>query len=73
MPFIDHFISITDPRKDINKRHNLLDIIFLTLAAYVSGSEGWQSIEEFGQAKEGWLKQYRSFENGIPSHDTIAR
>jgi predicted transposase YbfD/YdcC len=27
----------------------------------------------FGKAKEAWLKQYLTLENGIPSHDTIQR
>ena len=73
MTFEATFSIITDPRKDINLKHNLLDILFLVVTAILSNAEGWVDIEEFGQTKEAWLKQYRPFENGIPSHDTIAR
>jgi hypothetical protein len=30
-------------------------------------------VEEFGKAKEGWLKQYLTLPAGIPSHDTFSR
>jgi hypothetical protein len=38
--FIDYFGEITDPRKDINVKHNLLDVTFLTITAVISGCEG---------------------------------
>lgn len=39
----------------------------------MSGSEGWENIENFGRLKLNWLRLYRPFEEGIPKHDTIAR
>lgn len=39
----------------------------------VSGAEGWEDIEMFGEERLNWLKLYGDFENGIPAHDTIAR
>ncbi|HFE39499.1 MAG TPA: ISAs1 family transposase [Gammaproteobacteria bacterium] len=73
MNFLEHFQTLDDPRSHINRKHDLLDILFLTLSAILSGSEGWEGIEAFGQIKLDWLKKYRGFENGIPRHDTIAR
>jgi len=73
MSFIDHFSVIPDPRKDINVLHNCLDILFLTVSAILCGAESWDDIEHFGKSKMSWLKKYRSFENGAPSHDTISR
>lgn len=73
MSFIDYFGEITDPRKDINVKHNLLDVIFLTITGVISGCEGWKDIYDFGRAKLSWLRQYREFKNGIPVDDTIAR
>ena len=73
MSFVDHFSVIPDPRKDINVLHNLLDILFLTVSAILCGADSWYEIEYFGKSKVDWLKKYRRFENGIPSHDTIAR
>jgi hypothetical protein len=39
----------------------------------ITGAEGWEDIEEFGQSKEGWLRQFLELANGIPSHDTFRR
>ncbi|MGG7295991.1 ISAs1 family transposase, partial [Escherichia coli] len=41
--------------------------------AVISGAEGWEDIEDFGETHLDFLKQYGDFENGIPVHDTIAR
>ncbi|TEW55735.1 ISAs1 family transposase [Psychromonas sp. RZ22] len=71
--FLKHFDSISDPRIDRCKKHNLLDILLLSITAVMSGSEGWEDIENFGHIKLDWLRQYREFEAGIPRHDTIAR
>jgi len=71
--FLKHFDSISDPRIDRCKKHNLLDILLLSITAVMSGSEGWEDIENFGHIKLDWLRQYRDFEAGIPRHDTIAR
>ncbi len=68
-----HFDSITDPRIERCKKHNLLDILLLSITAVMSGSEGWEDIEHFGHIKLDWLRQYRDFEAGIPRHYTIAR
>lgn len=73
MSFIDYFGLVTDPRKDINVKHELLDVIFLTITGVVSGCEGWKDIHDFGCTKIEWLRKYRPFKNGIPVDDTIAR
>ena len=71
--FLEHFNSISDPRIERCKKHNLLDILLLAISAVISGAEGWEDIEDFGHLKLDWLRQYRGFEAGIPKHDTIAR
>ena len=69
---VEHFSSLKDPRIERNKRHTLIDIIVLTVCAVVSGADGWEAIEEFGQAKLDWLRKYVGLKNGVPSHDCIA-
>ena len=32
-----------------------------------------EEIEAFGECNLEWLRNFREFENGVPSHDTIAR
>ncbi|WP_432525502.1 ISAs1 family transposase [Moraxella sp. ZY21109] len=67
------FNHIQDPRANINIKHELLDIIFITFAGIMSGAEGWSDIQEFAHTKQDWLRQHRSLKSGIPSEDTIAR
>ncbi len=70
---IDFFSSLTDPRMDRCKLHKLSDILFITIAACLSGAEDWEEIEEYGEAKQDWLKTFLELPNGIPSHDTFNR
>jgi predicted transposase YbfD/YdcC len=69
--FMEHFSDLKDPRDDKNKKHQLMDILFLVIAAVISGAEGWEAIEAFGQEKLNWLRKYFPFANGVPSHDCI--
>ncbi len=78
--FLDHFSELEDPRIERCRKHELLDIIFLSVCAVLgdrrrslTGADGWESIEEFGEAKLVWLRKFVPMEHGIPSHDTIAR
>lgn len=70
---IDHFATLTDPRIDHTKRHQLLDLITIALCAIISGADEWVAMEEYGNAKRGWLDTFLTLPNGIPSHDTFGR
>lgn len=70
---LEHFQSLEDPRAEKLVEHRLLDIIGLTICAVICGADTWVDIEEYGKAKEKWLKGFLELPNGIPSHDTIAR
>ena len=67
------FSDLTDPRVDRTKRHQLVDIIGLTICAVLCGADNWVEVEEFGLAREEWLKTFLELPNGIPSHDTLGR
>jgi len=69
---LTHFAPLEDPRIERNKLHALSDIVLLTVCAVVSGADGWEAIEDFGQEKLAWLRRFAPFKNGIPSHDCIA-
>ncbi len=73
MTFLEHFSELTDGRTNINITYDLLDVVFLTVVAVVCGAEGWQDIQWFGEGQLNWLRQHRSFANGIPRRHTIAR
>lgn len=73
--FLEHFELLDDPRLDNhrNRRHNLIDILVITILATICGADTWIEIHEFGISKYGWLKTFLELPNGIPSHDTFGR
>jgi predicted transposase YbfD/YdcC len=73
MSFLACFENLEDSRTDINKHYDLLDIIFLTMSAVLSGAKGWKAIHIFGVAQLEWLREYREFANGIPTRHSIGR
>lgn len=66
------FSDLPDPRA-ANARHDLLEVVFIALAAMLCGAEGCSDMAEFGEAKEPFLRQLLRLEHGIPSHDTFSR
>lgn len=68
-----YFSRMKDHRLDRRKKHDMLDIIAITIAAVVCGAEDWYEIEEFAIANQTWFETFLSLENGLPSHDTINR
>lgn len=69
---LDHFASVSDPRAP-NIRHYLFDIFVMALCAVISGAEGWEDMEEYGQAQADWFEQFLALPHGIPSPDTFRR
>jgi predicted transposase YbfD/YdcC len=70
---IKYSAKMKDPRTEWTSEHLLQDIIFIAIAAAICGGESWNDIENYGKAKELWLKKYLGLPNGIPSHDTFNR
>ena len=66
------FRRVPDPRAD-NASHELLDVLFIALAAVLCGAESCADMADFGQSKEGLLRLVLRLEHGIPSHDTFSR
>lgn len=71
--FLACFEKVKDPRMNRRRKHELLDIMALTICAVISGADGWTEVEEYGQEKCDWLRTFLRLENGIPSHDTLGR
>jgi hypothetical protein len=55
---VDYFTGLTDPRVDRTKEHLMKDIIFITIATVICGTETWNDIEQYGKSKQSWLSQY---------------
>jgi predicted transposase YbfD/YdcC len=69
---MSHFAAVDDPRRDQGKRHQLADMLTLTICAVVSGANSWVEIEEYGESKREWLASFLELPHGIPSHDTLS-
>lgn len=70
---VKYFESIPDLRLARRRLHSLTDLISIAILGVICGADSWTGIEEFGLAKEEWLKTFLELENGIPSHDTFGR
>src|SRR6476660_10319043 len=66
------FRRLPDPRAD-NARHDLLEVLFIALAATLCGAEGPSDMATFGHSKEGLLRLVLQLQHGVPSHDTFSR
>jgi len=71
--FLDYFSDIEDPRLDRHKLYPLNEIFLTTLCAKICDAESWEDVQDFGEAKIDFLRQYLPYKNGIPSHDTFSR
>lgn len=68
-----HFSIIEDPRVDRTKCHLLCDILVTAVCAMLCGAEDFVDFQEFGKAKEDFLRTFLKLPHGIPSHDTFRR
>ena len=70
---VDHLESVPDPRIDRTRRHELTDILVIAVCTLLCGGESFNDMEDFGYAKEEWLRTFLKLPHGIPSHDTFNR
>lgn len=70
--FESFFDNIQDPRHH-NKKHMLIDILFIAICAVVAGADTYEQIENFGKKRKKWLSIFLQLPHGIPSHDTFGR
>ncbi|EFD5372655.1 transposase family protein [Escherichia coli] len=53
---MEHISVIPDYRQAWKVEHKLSDILLLTICAVISGAEGWEDIEDFGETHPDVLK-----------------
>lgn len=70
---VEHFKSVSDPRMNRTKDHDLIDILIISVCTLLCGGETFNDMEDFGYAKEEWFRTFLALRNGIPSHDTFNR
>lgn len=71
---LDYFAKLPDPRRNNeNNRHQLIDIIAISILATICGAEHFTEMEDYGRANQDFLQTFLELPNGIPSHDTFGR
>ena len=65
--------GVTDPRFGWQARHFLIDILFIGLCSILSGGDGYDDMEFFGNERKDWFMKYLELPFGIPSESTFRR
>ncbi len=73
LSLLEHFQTLSDPRVNRTKAHDLIDILIIAICTLLCGGEGFNDMEDFGHAKHDWFKTFLRLRSGIPSHDTFNR
>lgn len=69
--FLEHFSGVEDPRQRAKVLYPLDEILLLSLVGVLAGCESWVEIARFGEKKVGFLRRFRPFKDGTPSHDQL--
>lgn len=70
---LNHFADLPDPRKPRGIRHELADIVVISILAVICGANSYSHIHQYGLAQQAWLKTFLQLPSGIPSQDTFER
>lgn len=70
---IKHFSDLPDPRDPRGIRHELVDIVCISILAVICGANTYSQIHQYALAQETWLRTFLGLPSGIPSQDTFER
>jgi len=70
---IEHFEVLEDPRDIRGKRHELKNILVMTVYGVLCGFTDFVNMTDFLELKEEYFVELLGLENGIPSHDCFSR
>ena len=68
---LDHFATLEDPRQSWKTLYPLDEILLIVLAGVMAGADDFVEISFWGRRKLDWLRRFRPFKHGVPSHDTL--
>jgi predicted transposase YbfD/YdcC len=69
--FLSYFEDLPDYRQKGKVAYPLDEVLLLLLTATLAGAETVADASRFGRAKLEFLRRFRSFANGTPSHDQL--
>lgn len=66
--------ELTDPRRPWgNIRHKLIDMVVIGFSTILIGEADFEAMEDFGNEREAWFREFLELPNGIPDQDTFRR
>ena len=71
--FIEHLAPLDDPRDPGGIRHQLVDLIVISVLAVICGANTYPMMHTFGVNRLDWLRRLLTLKHGIPSQDTFER
>jgi predicted transposase YbfD/YdcC len=69
--FLNHFKDMPDPRQRGKVTYPLDEVLLLALLGVLAGAESFVDIARFGRMKLEFLRRFRPFLDGTPSHDHL--
>ncbi len=69
----EHFEILEDPRDIRGKKHELTNILVMTIYGILCGYTDFVNIADFLSVYEEYFINLLNLENGIPSHDTFSK
>lgn len=68
----NHFEILEDPRDIRGKRHELINILIMTIYGILCGYSDFTNLADFLKVHEEYFINLLKLENGTPSHDTLS-
>lgn len=69
----NHFEVLEDPRDVRGKRHELINILIMTIYGILCGYTDFTNLADFLKVHEDYFTNLLNLKNGIPSHDTLSK
>lgn len=69
----NHFEILEDPRDVRGKKHELINILIMTIYGILCGYTDFTNLADFLKVHEEYFTNLLDLENGTPSHDTLSK
>lgn len=73
LSLVDAFTGLPDPRVAGRSKHDLAEMLVVTVCALLCGVDDFVGIEAWANERIDWLRRFLKLGGGIPSHDTFSR
>lgn len=67
----EHFGVQEDYRRQASVQHRLIDILFITICAVISGANNLKAVAAYAARKRSWLVDILNLSEGVPSYMTF--